>query len=90
MIRYKGGSCLWPSLFGGSGGGAFVPSFDRTAEELDMQQRATGWNQTWGHCGEDTASVHGVPTRPTEPQGHPMSCILISALQSHDVTISGI
>lgn len=25
----------------------------------DMQQMATGWTSTLGHCSEDTASVHG-------------------------------
>ncbi len=27
----------------------------------DMQQRATRWNRTCGHCSEDKASVHGAP-----------------------------
>ncbi len=57
---------------------AFVPLFDRTAEELDrggrergndMQQRVAGWNRTRGHYGKDTASVYGTPTLLTELPG---------------------
>ncbi len=61
--------------------GLFRPLFERTAEGLyrkrgwkrgnDMQQRATEWNQTWGCCSEDTASVYEAPSLPTEPQGRP-------------------
>ncbi len=48
---------------------AFI--LDGTAKELDrkwgsergnnMQQRATGWNYTCGHCSQDTVFVHGAP-----------------------------
>lgn len=35
----------------------------------DMQRGATGWNQTHGHRGMDTAFVYGAPALPTEPPG---------------------
>ncbi len=59
--------------------GALCAFINRTAEGLnrkwgwergnDMQQRATGWNQSRGSCNEDKTSVHGAPALPTEPLG---------------------
>lgn len=37
----------------------------------DMQQRATGWNQTSSRCGKDKDFVHGAPVLPGELMGVP-------------------
>ncbi len=74
------------------------PLFDRTAAELDrkwwrergndMQERATGWNQTHGCCSEHTASVHEAPTLTTEQPGHPpLSCLCRKIAKTHSLYV---
>ncbi len=45
----------------------------------DMQQRATGWNQTCGRCSEDKASVYGAPALQTDRPGAPVGPVLREA-----------
>lgn len=43
----------------------------------DAQQRTTDQIRTMGHCSEDTSSVHGAHTLPTELLGGPLLWLIV-------------